>query len=451
MRQEYSEIERQWTARNDIAHEADRHKRLNAEKRYFESIFGRDDLVPEKLIEKAVLFVESHESPNLTLDEHSVELLAIDNGIIEAKQAFLESIKRSVSDFYERTDRVTKQNDEWVKITDEIDQADDAFAKACHQKGLVSDDFERLAEINQSMIRKSDEISQIESKIRELEEGDTDPDESIKKVVKIWMDQYQTRLDAVNDANRQSILNDGKRFIEVHLKYQADKKSFQQLWQDFCPLDGRTRLSRAWEAIGNEVFDTFCRSEADGSPWEVLMNRLLGNSDVSSNIDEYRAELIDHIDNNQDRWMKLRRSRVGDGANLLLFRSDGSLAGSVAEGSLSDGQRNTAALALLLAHNDGPLIIDQPEDELDSNFVFNHLIPMIRNVKHSRQIIVATHHANLPVNGDAEAIFAFDTKSGRGLVKTEGGMDRKEVTRVILDVMEGTEEAFRKRREKYYY
>jgi ABC-type cobalamin/Fe3+-siderophores transport system ATPase subunit len=72
------------------------------------------------------------------------------------------------------------------------------------------------------------------------------------------------------------------------------------------------------------------------------------------------------------------------------------------EGSLSDGQRNTAALALLLAQEGGPLVIDQPEDELDSNFVFRELIPMLRKVKSKRQLIMATHNANLPVNGDAE-------------------------------------------------
>ncbi|WP_448674468.1 AAA family ATPase [Pseudoxanthomonas mexicana] len=136
---------------------------------------------------------------------------------------------------------------------------------------------------------------------------------------------------------------------------------------------------------------------------------------------------------------------------MKLFRADGSTAGSVGKGSLSDGQRNTAALALLLAQDGGPLIIDQPEDELDSNFVFRELIPMVRKVKSKRQLIMATHNANLPVNGDAELVYAFEARNGRGEVLACGGLDQASVTRAVLDIMEGTEEAFRRRREKYHF
>ena len=136
---------------------------------------------------------------------------------------------------------------------------------------------------------------------------------------------------------------------------------------------------------------------------------------------------------------------------MILFRSDGTVAGSIANGSLSDGQRNTAALAILLAQEGGPLVIDQPEDELDSNYVFNDLIPVLRTVKAKRQIILATHNANIPVNGDAELIYAFFARGGRGEVLASGGIDQPEVTKAVLDIMEGTEEAFRRRREKYHF
>lgn len=86
---------------------------------------------------------------------------------------------------------------------------------------------------------------------------------------------------------------------------------------------------------------------------------------------------VQRIQDNLERWEKLRCSWVQDTVDLKLFRADGSTAGSIAEGSLSDGQRNTAALALLLAQEGGPLVIDQPEDELDSNFAFRELIPML--------------------------------------------------------------------------
>lgn len=137
--------------------------------------------------------------------------------------------------------------------------------------------------------------------------------------------------------------------------------------------------------------------------------------------------------------------------DLTLYREDGTEAGRIANGTLSDGQRNTAALVLLLAQNGGPLIIDQPEDELDSNFVYRELIPMLRKVKNKRQIIIATHNANLPVNGDAELVYALEAKNGHGKLLAQGGLDRPNVTQAVLDIMEGSQEAFRKRREKYHF
>jgi ABC-type cobalamin/Fe3+-siderophores transport system ATPase subunit len=118
---------------------------------------------------------------------------------------------------------------------------------------------------------------------------------------------------------------------------------------------------------------------------------------------------------------------------------------------LSEGQRNTAMLSLILAAGSGPIVIDQPEDELDSNYLFSDLVPLLRHNKNSRQLILATHNANLPVNADAEHIYAFDAMQGRGKRRTEGGLDRAEVTRAVLDIMEGSEKAFKQRSEKYHF
>ena len=144
--------------------------------------------------------------------------------------------------------------------------------------------------------------------------------------------------------------------------------------------------------------------------------------------------------------------RVEDSVDLVLYRADGSgVAGRVSDGSLSDGQRNTAVLAVLLAKSEAPLVLDQPEDELDSNFIFRELVPMLRRLKSSRQLILVTHNANLPVNGDAELVYALTTRDGHGVRCAEGGLDRADVTEAVLEIMEGSELAFQRRREKYHF
>ena len=74
-----------------------------------------------------------------------------------------------------------------------------------------------------------------------------------------------------------------------------------------------------------------------------------------------------------------------------------------------------------------------------------------RKVKQERQLIFATHNANLPVNGDAELVYALEAKNGQGVKQTEGGLDNPKVAEAVLDIMEGSEEAFRRRGEKYHF
>jgi ABC-type cobalamin/Fe3+-siderophores transport system ATPase subunit len=146
----------------------------------------------------------------------------------------------------------------------------------------------------------------------------------------------------------------------------------------------------------------------------------------------------------------VRISRVSDGIDVELLREDRTVAGSMS-GALSEGQRNTVLLNLMLARGEGPIVIDQPEDELDSSFIYRTLVRDLRAAKSKRQLIVATHNANLPVNADAEQIYALEARDGRGKPRAHGGLDRKGVAEAVLDIMEGSEQAFKQRSEKYHF
>lgn len=146
----------------------------------------------------------------------------------------------------------------------------------------------------------------------------------------------------------------------------------------------------------------------------------------------------------------VRISRVGDGIDVELLREDGTVAGAMS-GALSEGQRNTVLLNMMLARGEGPIVIDQPEDELDSSFIYRTLVQDLRAAKSKRQLIIATHNANLPVNADAELIHALEARGGCGKSRAKGGLDRKDVAQAVLDIMEGSEQAFKRRSEKYHF
>lgn len=138
----------------------------------------------------------------------------------------------------------------------------------------------------------------------------------------------------------------------------------------------------------------------------------------------------------------------------MLNRDDGTAAGELEEG-LSVGQRCTAILTLLLAKDTSPAIIDQPEDEIDNEFTYTQLVPLMRRVKERRQLIVSTHDPNIPVNGDAELIVALESIGAKGRIKQVAGcpaygtLEDEAVRRAVEEIMEGSEEAFRRRSEKY--
>jgi DNA repair ATPase RecN len=119
---------------------------------------------------------------------------------------------------------------------------------------------------------------------------------------------------------------------------------------------------------------------------------------------------------------------------------------------LSDGQRHTIFLTIaMLADSDAPLVIDQPEDDLDNAFIFSSVVETLRHVKERRQVVVVTHNANIAVLGDAELIFPMRRVEDRGLAQDRGAIDRKETRDEVQRILEGGEEAFRRRKEIYGY
>lgn len=453
LQQEHQELDRQWKARSEIQEDARQHQLLKAEARYLEGLAGTPGKQFTDVASLAETIAASHVAFQVTDSTHAAWFRQFDDKVKAAKDSLARTIRDAVEQFEAAVEDLKTNDPAWNAIREELDQADAKFSEACAAKGLTTDDVGHLQEINQSRTKKQREIDETGAEIQRLKEAAGDTGLLMQQLHQIWRDQFQKRVEAAERANELAVLNESRqRFIEVSAKYQQDHKNFRELWQSFAPSDGRTRLGKNWESCGETLYTLFTGQEDAESPWQVLEERLsVEQGSTGPDFGSNSQELFQHIQDNLERWEKLRCSRVQDTVDMKLFRADGSTAGSIAEGSLSDGQRNTAALALLLAQEGGPLVIDQPEDELDSNFVFRELIPMLRKVKSKRQLIMATHNANLPVNGDAELVYAFEARDGKGEALACGGLDQASVTKAVLDIMEGTEEAFRRRREKYHF
>jgi len=116
----------------------------------------------------------------------------------------------------------------------------------------------------------------------------------------------------------------------------------------------------------------------------------------------------------------------------------------------SPGQRSSAMLPLIALAERTPLIIDQPEDNLDKRLIGTVLSRVLAELKEQRQIIVCTHDPNILVGGDAEQIVVLDAESDRkGNVERHGSIDNDDIIQTVVDLLEGGDEAFGRREKRY--
>ena len=111
----------------------------------------------------------------------------------------------------------------------------------------------------------------------------------------------------------------------------------------------------------------------------------------------------------------------------------------------SPGQQTAALLAFVLGFGNEPIILDQPEDDLDSTLIYELLVNRFREMKSTRQMIVVTHNPNIVVHGDAEYVVSLDVPNGQTTVRCSGGLQEISVRDEICRVMEGGREAFQSR------
>lgn len=157
-----------------------------------------------------------------------------------------------------------------------------------------------------------------------------------------------------------------------------------------------------------------------------------------------------------------------DDAVVMYFLRDGGKAENAADWQPvttgSPGQRSAAMLSFVLHHGTEPLVLDQPEDDLDTAWISKLIVPEIRKSRWHRQVIVITHNANIPVNADAERVIVLDNDGSRIRIKTSpaesgavGGREQEhvgpiEVAKVrhdIQDILEGGTAAFMSRERRY--
>lgn len=492
LKQETAELARQLAARAQVQEELKRHRSAQEAQQYMDSVSTNARETHERI--KDIAEELEAEPPPLgsrveTFPE-SAFFKRAEEKIGSVYRDLATTLRSAGETFHKNIESALVKNPDWEKVSEVIRTAEQRFKSACSEKGLTPQDAEQLRE---SELQHRTRQAALQAKQSERDNAEKQrPDMAIllEKLAGCWKKETDTRREILNVIVSSATMPRtavGSPILKVSLTFAGDRETFLIAWSELAP-DRRTAAGRAWdryardgggENIGDQLYDAFqeavvmaLQSSGEDMPSQTSLKHVIGPHEISTvygnpvqwlelNLKSpeklpplIRQNLIEIKRVRQerpDKWFELMLTRVPDAADLTLLRNDGSKAGSFQKGDLSTGQKNTAILSLLLAHGNGPVLIDQPEDELDSEFLFRELVPMFRKTKVHRQMLIVTHNANIPVNADAEFVYALKAEDGRGVGRSQGGLDRVEVTRAVLDIMEGSKEAFLRRKEKYHF
>ena len=211
--------------------------------------------------------------------------------------------------------------------------------------------------------------------------------------------------------------------------------------------------------VQDERFENDILRLANGEPDSGLAFDLAQASDRETMLSDLKQKIVSadasfggHFQNYLQR--KLEKPEFADHVNCwfpeddlrIQYNRGGNSWAQITEGS--QGQRSAALLAFLLAFGDEPLVLDQPEDDLDNHLIYDLIVRQIRENKLRRQLIIVTHNPNVVINGDAEMVHALDFRAGQCQVITRGALQESSVREEVCRVMEGGREAFARRWER---
>jgi hypothetical protein len=353
-----------------------------------------------------------------------------------------------------------------IKLTDGLEQAlQDAEAAVTaaqedmarvrrrwsERKASVQAEYERiLRELQKSRIdgeefirlrRQIEELRPLRERLSLLDRELTELQGERRNLLAEWDDLKRAEYQELNRAaQRVNRLLTGK--VRVEVKFEGDRKPLLNLLRS----DVGGRLSEAVQIL-ETVESLSLRELADAcrTGTRALSERY--------GIVQSQAERLAQA--SEQTCMAIEELFLPHTTQIQLNVSATDVPTWRALDELSTGQRATAILLLLLLESDAPLIVDQPEDDLDNRFISEAVVPKMRDEKTRRQFIFSTHNANVPVLGDAELIAGMEAKGeagvGRAIIRSEflASIDSKEVRELVEELLEGGKEAFEMRRLKY--
>ena len=435
----------------------DEHAPITAEKQWLDTALGTLDSFRETVAAARASLEHTADVASPTDGTATGELAMVAAGINAVRKKALEQISvleglvggttSLTEDERAAVDRVVKRyNDHEVAYK----QCVELTAKSKQQLG----DIERL---NAELAKLGQRIGSLTTQIQGLS---VPPDASEPNAWGLWTEKHQKRATLLReqcekisglaqDAFRATLqpCADTRVLFETLDPYVSrayDIRKREDKVRNLCRIVGSaTDPLQKWQELVAE-FDGLVRSSQNpvlpGTP-------ILSSADFTEqNLKALQALKVQEVED--IRYLPLEDriefefafGRKADGTQEFIPFQDA-----------SPGQQATALMRTLLADEGPPLLIDQPEEDLDNEQI-RAIADRIAETKHNRQLIFVSHNANIVVNGDAELVIRFDyapSDRTKGIIDRTGSIDFPPIKNIITAVMEGGRESFELRRQKY--
>lgn len=387
----------------------------------FQNAYNEDIITLNGLIEEeekkipVIDFKSQTEALKSFVESKEEEIETLKKANAEIEKSFEEAgIKGDISTLLEQLENYQRDINTLNKKIEEAELKQNELNQKLNKIGEIADSIESS---------QQSYISTIESKWQQLKHGKEDWNEEQKELISELLREIE--IEAV------------ERFIP---------KAFYELILDYLNLQKfrQTQVQNRYDRL----LETFNISDQ-----ESFKRLLKGEKIVSVNGDERigLAELLDSDFFIRDGSREFLRicllSRYREKFWKVLSSSkykDKEIY------QLSVGQRGTFYVCLKLATDPflKPFVFDQPEDDLDNDFIMHHLVPIFKKIKKYRQVIIVTHNANLVVNADAEQVI-IAVNENETLEYDSGGIENIAIRDQICNILEGGKDAFAKREQKY--
>lgn len=374
------------------------------------------------------------------LDQESLDFLKEQNNqykklIVEYEQllekinAFQEHLKIAIPKMPWQQTKVGKER-KYTKFVDKLKEAGEKNPDAYSEFVL------RKQELESKLI----EIESLEAKISTLNQEKNDIYQQI-------------------ELHEKKLRNDRLKIINDWVGNNANIKIYLKPMGDY--IDAESTFRNLIRKPNNEFAKDILEKDDDGKPIKGLLSELVETKDPWV----ARKNILNKLDlvslENQSglgklfvkHWVSLKEETPEDFDRMLAWFPEDKIILKIVNANKKEedietgsaGQRTAAMLSLLLLLDDSPIIIDQPEEDLDTKRISDLVVTGLRKFKKNQQVIVITHNPNIPVNAGAENIIHMNFASGQIRHLVSGALQKRDVRESVCEVMEGGKSALEKR------